>query len=526
MGRFNLSTSKVKSGSLIGSTGVVSSATAFSRILGLVREQVMAYFFGAGMATDAFVTAFRVPNLLRDMFAEGALSVAFVSVFKKKLVTGSDEEAFTLASLVLTLILAVVGLIVVLGIIAAPAIIYITANGFTAIPEKFDLTVRLTRIMMFYLLTVSISALVMGILNSFGRFGIPALSSAMFNLGMIVTVVLLFGSFDQPVYALALGVIVGGLGQLGIQLPLLRKIGFRFRLAFNLFDDGLRQVIKLVTPMIIGLSAGRINILISTLLASFLMEGSISYLNYSYRLMHFPMGVFAVALGTVALPRVSEMVASKDTEGLRRTFYESMSLNLFILIPSAFILALMGHEIVQVIYQWGAFSQVDANNTYLALLHYSYGLVGFATVRVIVPFYYANNDSRLPMKISIITVAVNIALYYPFIKILNFAGLAAATSIAGMLNCALLLVFLPGKGVRVPWGALALNTTRIAIAAALACYIARMVPVPVIVDGVLAERMMDLVVPALAMMLLYAMLCFIFRVPEISRIGRILFRRK
>jgi len=207
-----LSISKVKSSSLVSSTGVVSSATAFSRVLGLVREQVMAYFFGAGMATDAFVTAFRVPNLLRDMFAEGALSAAFVPVFKKKLVKDDEKGAFNLASVTLTAILVVVGLIVILGIIAAPVIIYLTANGFTSIPEKFNLTVDLTRIMFAYLLLVSLSALVMGMLNSFGRFGIPALSSAMFNIGVILTVIVLFNALEQPVYALAIGVLVGGGG--------------------------------------------------------------------------------------------------------------------------------------------------------------------------------------------------------------------------------------------------------------------------------------------------------------------------
>ncbi len=521
-----MSISKIKHRSTLSSTGIVSSATAFSRVLGLVREQVMAYFFGASMATDAFVTAFRIPNLLRDMFAEGALSSAFIPVFKSKLVSESENDAFHLASVLISSIFAVVGIIVVLGIIGAPAIIYLTANGFVAIPLKFQLTVSLTRIMMIYLLLVSLSAVVMGMLNSYGRFGIPALASAMFNVGIIGTVTLGYQYFDQPVYTLAIGVIVGGLGQLAIQLPSLWKIGFRFKFIFDFFDEGLRRVVRLVTPMMIGLSAGRVNILISTLLASFLVEGSLSYLNYSYRLMHFPMGVFAVALGTVALPKVSEMVASGDSEGLVKFFNETLGLNLFVLIPSAVFLAAMGEQIVTLIFQWGSFTPEHMQNTYLALFHYSYGLVGFATVRVVVPFYYAHNDSRTPMRISILSVAVNIALYYPMIKLLSFAGLAAATSVAGLLNCGLLIFSLPHKGIPISFRTLVLSTSRILIAALVAAYVAGFVPLPELGDNVLVERLVGLLLPAVVFALLYLGLSYILRIEETKRLAKILFRRK
>ncbi|MFQ5452835.1 MAG: murein biosynthesis integral membrane protein MurJ [Candidatus Zixiibacteriota bacterium] len=462
--------------SILSSAGVVSGATALSRVLGLVREQVMAFFFGAGLATDAFITAFRIPNLLRDMFAEGALSSAFVPVFKEKMVQSSEEEAFKLADIVITLILIIVGIIVLIGIIAAPALIYISANGFSFEPEKFNLTVDLTRIMFVYLLLVSLSAMVMGMLNSFGRFGIPAISPAMFNLGIIFTVLIFYHNFDQPVYALAMGVLVGGLGQLVIQLPLLLKIGYRFKLSFNFLDNGLKKIINLFLPMIVGMSAGRINILLNTLLASFLIEGSISYLNYSYRLMHFPLGVFAVALGTVTLPKVSEMAAKKDTLGLKKTFYETMNLNLFVIIPSAVFLALMGKEIVDLIYMWGEFSELNSINTSRALLHYSYGLIGFAAVRVIVPFYYAHGDSKLPMRASLISVVINMILYYPLIKLLSFAGLAAATSVAGIVNVGILLYFLRSRGVSYSPQRLGLYVFRISLAALLAFYTAKLFP--------------------------------------------------
>lgn len=521
-----MSISKEKKNSLIKSVGVVSSATALSRVFGLVREQVMAYYFGAGMATDAFLTAFRIPNLLRDMFAEGALSSAFVPVFKEKMVNQSDDEAFKLANIVFTAIFIVVGFIVLLGIIAAPAIIYISAHGFTDIVGKFDLTVNLTRIMFFYLLLVSLSALVMGILNSFGRFGIPAISPALFNLGIIVPVVVFYGFFDQPVYVLAIGVLIGGLAQLAIQIPALLKIGYRFKPSFDFLNEGLKRVINLLLPMIAGMSAGRVNILVNTLLASFLMEGSISFLSYSYRLMHFPLGVFAVALGTVALPKVSALAIRNDFKGLKKTFDEALGLNLFVIIPSGVFLVLMGRELVDLIFMWGAFTEKDAANTSLSLLHYSYGLIGFATVRVVVPFYYAFSDSRLPMKFSIISVVVNIALYYPLISILNFAGLAAATSVSALLNAVLLLYYLPTKGVNYSANKLLLNIFKMVVSAFLAFYTAKLIPIKLYTGtSEILSRVEALFIPLISACIIYLVLCFVFRVDVLNLLLRKVFKK-
>ncbi len=431
--------------SMVSSAGKVASATAFSRVLGLIREQVVAVLFGAGMLTDCFVAAFRIPNLLRDLFAEGALSSAFVPVFKEQLVKRDKMDAFRLANVTISVLLLVVGLAVSLGIIFSPQLVYISAKGFTSNPEKFDLTVNLTRLMFVYLLLVSVSAVLMGILNSTGRFGIPALSPALFNLGMILTPVLLYEYFNAPIYTLALGVIIGGMGQLVFQLPSMHRIGFRFRLIFDFYDDGLKRIIKLIAPMMLGLSASRINILINTLLASFLIEGSISYLNFAYRLMHFPLGVFAVALGTVALPRASEDVARGDHPALTRTFAEAFGLNMFLVIPSAAFLAVFGKDVVKLIFQYGAFDATDTLNTARALFYYSFGLIGFAGVRVVAPVYYALGDSKRPMLYSILAVAVNIGLNFALIPFLNFAGLAAATGAAGLANMGLLLANLKRK---------------------------------------------------------------------------------
>ncbi|MGH8015857.1 MAG: murein biosynthesis integral membrane protein MurJ, partial [Candidatus Zixiibacteriota bacterium] len=497
-----------------------------SRVFGLVREQVMAYYFGVGVATDAFVAAFRIPNLLRDMFAEGALSSAFVPVFNQKLVKETREDAFRLANIVTTAMLLVVGFIVLIGLIIAPIIVLITAKGFSSDLVKFNLTIDMTRIMMVFLLLVSLSALVMGMLNSFGKFTVPALSPAFFNLGTIVTVVVMYNWFDQPAYTLAIGVVIGGIAQLAVQLPSLHQTGYRFKFNLNLLDQGMKQIFKLFTPMIIGLSAGRINILISTLWASFLVDGALSYLNYSFRIMHFPLGVFAVALGTVALPKVSELVAQGDTENLNKTFYQAVNFNFFIVIPAAMFLALLSTEISRLIYQWGAFSELDTQNTALALRHYSYGLVGFAAVRVIVPFYYAFNDANLPMRISIITVVINILLYYPLVNLLDFAGLAAATSIAGLVNAIALFTFMPTKGIDTQSARVLLILFRICVASLLSIYVAKLVPSDLIVtDSTLINRVLSMAIIFAVASVAYLAFCIIFQVSEAKRLVKTVFSR-
>ncbi|MBI5266869.1 MAG: murein biosynthesis integral membrane protein MurJ [candidate division Zixibacteria bacterium] len=504
-------------------------ATALSRVSGLLREQVMAYFFGASMATDAFVTAFRIPNLLRDLFAEGALSSSFVPVFKDKMVNEGDDQAFDLGNTVMTSMLIVVSLVVVLGIIASPLIVYLTAHGFAADKEKFDLTVDLTRIMWVFLLLVSVAALVMGMLNSMGRFGVPAFSSTAFNFGGIATV-WIWAVVSAPdhvsAYALAVGVVIGGIGQLAVQLPTLKKTGYRFRPRFNFGDAAFRKMLKLITPMVIGLSASRINILVSTLLASLLAEGAISYLNYSFRLMHFPLGVFAVALGTVALTKASEQAARKDMDGLAGTFLEAFNLNMLFIIPSAMFFIFFAKDFVGLAYRYGQFSESDTLNTAFALIHYSYGLIGFAAVRVIVPVYYALTDSKLPMKISVLTVLLNILSYWPLVKLMDFGGLAAATSIAGLVNAGLLLAYLPSRGVPVPFVQLGSTFIRMAIAATVAFGVARMLRFDLWPAGHgLIGRFVNLLGPLAVAGVLYGLLCYLLHVREIRIVLNKLLKR-
>jgi len=517
---------KNKIQSMAVSAGKVSGATALSRIFGLIREQVMAYLFGAGMATDAFVAAFRVPNLLRDLFAEGALSSAFVPVFKDKLVKNGSRDAYQLANLTLSGLILIVGIIVAIGIIIAPGIIYVSANGFVNEPGKFTLTVSLTRIMMIYLLLVSVSAVLMGILNSTGRFGIPALSPALFNIGMIITPLVLYQHFDIPIYTLAIGVLIGGIGQLVFQLPSLFRIGFRFRFILNFADEGIRRIGRLIAPMIMGLSASRINILINTLLASFLIEGAMSYLNYAYRLMHFPLGVFGVALGTVALPKLSDDIARENTGQVAKTFMEAIGLSLFLVIPSAVYLAGYGTDLVRLIYERGAFDAEATRQTAQALYFYAIGLVGFAGVRVAAPVYYALSDAKKPMFYSIVSVIVNIVLNFAFIPLWGFAGLAAATSAAGLTNLFLLTINLRKKVDGIDYVYLTSKTIKILLGAVVAYLIIRFINFEMFInpDDILNKAVL-VGLQIVGMGLTYLLLLWLLRVPEVRKISNLIRRR-
>ncbi len=440
-----------KPSKMSGSVSVVSGATAISRILGLVRVQLMASYFGASMAADAFFVAYRIPNLFRDLFAEGSLSTAFIPVFKKTLVSEGAERARQLSDRMFTLLFFTLAATVLVGIATATGFVYLIAGGFAAEPEKFELTVLLTRWMFPYLMFVSLSALLMGILNSYGKFGIPALASSMFNVAMILSMLLLYNFFEVPVYSLIVGVLLGGIGQFAIQLPALYKVGSRLRFDFKFKDPGIKAVGKLMAPMIIGLSASRINIFVGTLLASMQGAGAVSYLVYSYQLMHFPQGVFAVAIGTVTLPRASELVARGDIESLANTIRSAARMALFLIIPSAVYLAFFNEDLINAIYLRGAFTSIDASEVSWGLFWYSLGLPALSGVRVLTPIFYAFSDSKTPMRYSVYAVVANIVLALALVESpwihMGFAGLAAATSAAGWLNLVLLIVGLQKRNV-------------------------------------------------------------------------------
>jgi len=444
--------------------GTVGGGTLLSRIFGLLREQVFAYLFGAGIYTDAFFAAFRIPNLLRDLFAEGALSSAYVPVFSEHLTRRGKESALRLTNLVLNSLLVATAVVVILGIVLAPLIVKLIAPGFGEHPGQAELTTLMARIMFPFLILVALAAAVMGTLNCFGRFGPPAIAPTMFNLGMIAAGFLICPFFDPPIVGMAIGVLLGGLGQLGLQLPFLRRVGFVYRAILDFRDPGVRRIIALMTPAAIGVGVTQINIFVNTLLASLLPEGSISYLNYSYRLMHFPLGVFAVAVATVSLPRVSELAASGDRDKMLSTYYDSLKLALFLTIPSSLFLIFLASPILKLLYQRGEFTGVDTLATTRALIPYCAGLFAYAAVRVTSQIFYAVKNTKTPVVVAAIAVASNIILSLILMQFFSYMGLAMATAVAALVNISLLLYFFNRKIGKIDWSSLVPTVVKILLA--------------------------------------------------------------
>ncbi len=423
---------------------------------------------------DAFVAAFRIPNLLRDLFAEGALSAAYVPVFTEKMKKEGPKNAFLLTSSVFSILLAVLGAIVVLGIALAPYFVRYYVSGFEGDPARLDLTVRLTRIMFPFILMVALAAVSMGTLNSLGRFGIPALAPASFNLIMILSALYLSRWFDPPIIALGIGAVIGGAGQFLIQLPQLIRSGYRFRFRWDFKDESVRRVLRLILPAAMGVAAWQVNVVVATIIASYLEAGSISSLYYALRLMHFPLGIFGVALAAVSLPEISGLAASGDAKGAGEAQRYSSRMVIFLLMPSAAFLIGSAESIVSTAYQRGSFDWADTIGVALALRAYVVGLVFFGLVRVTAQVFYAFKDTATPVKISFLAVAVNIALSLLFVGPMGYAGLALATSLAAMVNFTLLYFFSHRKAPTPDRFGLAFYSLRIiaaSIIAGLAAYV-------------------------------------------------------
>lgn len=430
--------SATQTGKIARAAGTVSVAVFASRILGLVREQVFAGFFGAGFAFDAYVVAFRIPNLLRDLFAEGALSSAFVTVFTDYDQRRGAEQTWRLANNVIFCSTLLISLLVLAGMIFSPAIVGFMAPDFGAVPGKLGLTTLMTRIMFPFLVLVSLAALAMGILNTKGKFFVPSLSSSFFNLGSVVVGVALclaaprFGM--EPIVGMAWGALAGGFLQLAVQLPLLFRVGFRLRYVLDFKEPGLKRIIKLMLPAVVGLSATQINIFINTFYASSCAQGSISWLNYAYRLFHLPMGLFGVALMVATLPVVSRHAANKDMGALREALHSSLSLAILVTLPAACGLIFLAQPIIALIYQHGHFTALDTQQTAAALALYALGLGAFAGVKIMVPVFYALDDTRIPVLGSFITVAANLVIINLTLAPLQHRAIALSTSLSVVLN--------------------------------------------------------------------------------------------
>jgi putative peptidoglycan lipid II flippase len=438
-----------REGGLARAAGIVSLATLVSRVLGLVREQVFAAFFGAGFAVDAFQVAFRIPNLLRDLFAEGAMSAAFVPTLTKVQERDGPEAAMRLANLVVNFLLVTVSAVCLLGILFADRLVPWMAPGFGAVPGKLELTTQMTRIMTPFLLLVALAAAVMGVLNTRRIFFVPAIAPTMLNLALIASGFVLsplcprFGL--QPIVGMAFGVLLGGLGQLLIQVPSLYGQGFRWRPLISFRDPGVLRIVTLMAPAAVGLAATQVNIFVNTLLASMLRQGSVSWLNYAYRLMPLPTARFGVASPSVTLAEVSRHAARREMPELKRTISFSLRFGLFLTLPATMILMALAHPIVALLYQHGRFGPEDSVQTAQALWGYAVGLSAFSAVRVLVPVYYSLGMTRIPVTISFVTIAVNVVLNIVLMNPLQHRGLALATSISSVLNFALLFEMLRRK---------------------------------------------------------------------------------
>ncbi len=435
-----------KSG-LARSAGIVSGATLVSRVLGLVREQVTAYLFGASDAVDAFKSAFRIPNLLRDMFAEGALSAGFIPIFSEKLRSGSKEEAIRFAGLVFGALTAIVAVIVLLMMMLTPQLVTLIAEGFEQVPGKLDSTITMARFMMPFLLMVSLAALLMGILNSLGKFFVPAIAPALMNLGMIVCSLVLTPFVDPPVLSLAIGVLVGGAAQFFVQYLALKKAGFRFPLIIDFANPDLLRLFLLILPTTIGLAATQINVAVINRIAS-TDSGAVSYLDYAFRLLHLPLGLFAIAIATVALPRLSAEAAAGNESQFGYIHSSALRLGMFLSLPATVVMLLLSRQICAAVYQYGAFTPEDSIQTARALAMYAVGLPFFTLVRITVPAFYALKDTRTPAIISLISVLANILMCFQLRDNFGFAGLALAASLAGVVNF-VLLTYLLRKRIRI-----------------------------------------------------------------------------
>lgn len=417
-----------------------------SRVLGLVRDQVLASLFGAGNAMDAFNVAFRIPNLVRDLFAEGAMSAAFVPTFTRRLSTAGRESAWRLGNNVLCALLLITGLLVIAGIVFAGPLVTAFAADYAAVPGKLELTIFLTRIMLPFLTLVALAAAVMGMLNALHRFFIPALSPAMFNVATIACAIglvpLMPGVGLPPIAAIAIGTVLGGLAQLGLQWPLLVRQGFRFRPVLDLRDEGLRRVLVLMGPGTVGLAATQVNVFVNTVLATGEGTGAVSWLNYAFRLMYLPIGLFGVSIATAAVPAVSRHAAQDDRPGVRRTVADSLSLMMMLNVPATIGLVVLSMPIVRVIFERRAFMPGDTAATAAALQFYAIGLLGYSIVRIASPTFYALNDSRTPVTVSVVSVLVNAALNLALVRVMGYRGLALGTSIAALVNAGALLVLL------------------------------------------------------------------------------------
>ncbi|TAK85540.1 MAG: murein biosynthesis integral membrane protein MurJ [Betaproteobacteria bacterium] len=435
---------------LLRALAAVSSLTTVSRVLGLARDVLIARGFGAVLATDAFFVAFRLPNLLRRLFAEGAFSQAFVPVLAEHKNKTSAEEVRGLIDRTATLLFLALAATAALGIVLAPLVVYVTAPGFAADPGKFGLTVTMLRIVFPYIAFISLVAFAAGILNTWNRFAVPAITPALLNVSFIVGVLFFADHFRPPVLVLAWAVVAGGVLQLALQIPFLLRIGLLPRWRLDWSHPGVRRILKLMAPAAFGVSISQISLVINTIFASFLITGSVSWLYYADRLMEFPAGVLGVAVGTILLPSLSKYHADANHEEYARLLDWGLRITVLLAVPSAVALAVLALPFIATLFHYGRFSAQDAWMTQQALVAYSVGLVGMILVKILAPGFYARQNVVTPVKIGVLTLAATQAMNLAFIGPLKHAGLALAIGLGACLNAGLLYRILRRQSIYTP----------------------------------------------------------------------------
>jgi len=444
--------------------GVVSVFTFLSRVLGLIRDMVIASLFGSGLSADAFFVAFRIPNLLRRLFAEGSLTIAFIPVFTEYLTRKGKNDAFEMARIVLTILSLALAVITVLGVLFSPWIVRVQAFGFGGSGMKYDLTVLLTRITFPYILFISLVAFFMGVLNSLRRFAAPAAAPILLNVGIIGGAFLLSPHLSEPIVGVALGVFIGGLLQVALQIPWIMKSGMRLLPSWMPDHPAVRRIGRLMLPAVFGSAVYQFNGFIGTLLASFLPEGSISWLYYADRIVQFPLGVFAIAISTAVLPSLSGHAAEKNLDEFNRTLSHALRLVFFVTIPATVGLVVLGRQIISILLQRGQFSAYATLMTDQALFYYTLGLWAFSGIRILVSGFYALQDTKTPVKVAIVAVVANIALSLMLMGPLRHGGLALALSVASSVQFCLLAVLLFRRVKTLVIGPLLVSAARSGIA--------------------------------------------------------------
>ena len=436
--------------SLLRALATVSGMTLVSRILGFVRDLVIARAFGAGLATDAFFVAFKLPNLLRRLFAEGAFSQAFVPILAEYKNRRGAEETRLLVDHVSGALAVALFIVTVIGVVAAPLIILVTAPGFAETPDKFDLTVGLLRVTFPYIFFISLTALAGGILNTYSRFAVPAVTPTLLNLSFIGFALWGAPYFDPPVQALAWAVFAGGIAQLALQVPFLARLGLLPRFRLNLRDEALWRILRQMGPAVFGVSISQVSLVINVIFASFLVTGSVSWLYYADRLMEFPMGLLGAALGTILLPSLAKHHADRSARAYSELLDWGLRLTLLLAAPAAVALALLAVPLVATLFHYGAFGVEDVYATRRAVMAYSVGLIGLVMVKVLAPGFYARQDIRTPVKIALLTLGLTQLMNFAFIVPLKHAGLALAIGLGACVNAALLLRGLRRRDVYLP----------------------------------------------------------------------------